>query len=238
MDWSGAYYCAIMMLLAVYYKRRTGKGQYIDGSQLEPSIYLTGTAVLDYSANGRHWQRRGNRAIARPMAPHGVYRCAGEDRWIAIAVTNEEEWRALAAQMGTPQWTAEPRFATMAARVANQDELDRLLGAWTAQQEPFALQERLQAAGVAAGVCQTAEDRVERDPQLRHLNWLIPLPHPEIGTWPVKNVPFHFANAVVGQGGPLERAAPCYGQDNDYVYGELLRLSAQERERLRRQGII
>ena len=123
------------MLLAVYHKKRTGKGQYIDGSQLEPSIYLTGTAVLDFAVNGRHYQRTGNRAVARPAAPHGAYRCAGEDRWIAIAVTNEEEWRALAAHMGNPSWTADERFRTMAARVENQDELDRLLGAWTLSQE-------------------------------------------------------------------------------------------------------
>jgi len=238
MDWSGAYYCAIMMLLAVYHKKRTGKGQYIDGSQLEPSIYLTGTAVLDFVVNGRHTQRTGNRVTARPAAPHGAYRCAGEDRWIAIAVTTEEEWRALAGEMGNPDWTRDPRFGTMAGRIQNQDELDRLIGAWTADQDALALQDRLQKAGVPAGVCQTAEDRVERDPQLRHLNWLIPLVHPEIGTWPIKDVPFHFANATVGQGGPLERAAPCYGQDNDYVYGELLGMTAAQRATLSEQGII
>ncbi len=237
MDWSGAYYCAIMMLLAVYHKKRTGKGQYIDGSQLEPSIYLTGTAVLDFEVNGRHYQRTGNRATARPAAPHGAYRCAGEERWIAIAVTSEEEWGALAREIGNP-WVEAEKFRGMAERVKNQDELDRLLSAWTANQEPFALQERLQQAGVPAGVCQTAEDRVERDPQLRHLKWLIPLPHAEVGTWPIKNVPFHFTNATVDQGGPLGRAAPCYGQDDDYVYDELLKMTAAERAALRQQGII
>ncbi len=238
MDWSGAYYCAIMMLLAVYHKKRTGKGQYIDGSQLEPSIYLTGTAMLDFAVNGRHYHRTGNRAVAKPAAPHGAYRCAGEDRWIAIAVTNEEEWTALVSQMGNPSWAADEKLRTMAGRVANQDELDRLVGTWTRDQEAFALQERLQHAGIPAGVCQTAEDRVERDPQLRHLKWLIPLPHNEIGTWPVKDVPFHFTNAQVDQGGPLGRAAPCYGQDNDYVYGDLLGMSAQERAKLKEEGII
>jgi len=97
---------------------------------------------------------------------------------------------------------------------------------------------RLQAAGVPAGVCQTAEDRVERDPQLRHLQWLIPLPHAEVGTYPIKNVPFHFTNATVDQGGPLGRAAPCYGQDNDYVYGGLLKMTVAECAALREQGII
>ncbi len=176
--------------------------------------------------------------MAKPAAPHGAYRCAGEDRWIAIAVTNEQEWNALVSQMGNPSWAADEKFRSMAGRVANQDELDRLVGTWTRDQEAFALQERLQHAGIPAGVCQTAEDRVERDPQLRHLKWLIPLPHSEIGTWPVKDVPFHFTNAQVDQGGPLGRAAPCYGQDNDYVYGDLLGMSAQERAKLKEEGII
>lgn len=241
MDWSGAYYCALTMLCAIYYKKRTGKGQYIDCSQVEPGIYMTGTAVLDYLTNGRHSQRTGNRSPARPAAPHGAYRCAGQeqtDRWIAIAVTNDEEWRALAREMGNPGWAQQEKFATLAARVHNQEELDRLVGDWTKDKEPFALQARLQKAGVPAGVCQTAQDRVERDPQLKHLQWLIPLPHTEIGTWPVKDVPFHFTNATVNQGGPTERAAPCYGEDNDYVYDELLKLTKQERAELEKEGII
>jgi crotonobetainyl-CoA:carnitine CoA-transferase CaiB-like acyl-CoA transferase len=238
MDWSGAYYCALTMLCAIYYKKRTGKGQYIDCSQVEPGIYMTGTAVLDYLTNGRHYQRTGNRSPARPAAPHGAYRCAGEDRWVAIAVTNDEEWDALVQEMGHPAWAQQERFTTLAARVQNQDELDRLVNEWTKDKDPFALQERLQKAGVPAGVCQTAQDRIERDPQLKHLQWLIPLPHSEIGTWPIKDIPFHFTNATVNQGGPTERAAPCYGEDNDYVYGQLLKLTKQERAELEREGII
>ncbi len=253
MDWSGAYYCALTMLCAIYYKKRTGKGQYIDCSQVEPGIYMTGSAILDYVTNGRHYQRTGNRSPFKPAAPHGAYRCAGEDRvlsspstqhptpsthWIAIAVTNDEEWRALVREMGDPAWTRNEKFATLAARIHNQDELDRLIGEWTQNKDPFALQERLQQAGVPAGVCQTAQDRVERDPQLQHLQWLIPLLHSEIGTWPVKDVPFHFTNATVNQGGPTERAAPCYGEDSDYVYGELLKLTTQERAELEREGVI
>ncbi len=238
MDWSGAYYCALTMLCAIYYKKRTGKGQYIDCSQVEPGIYMTGSAVLDYLTNGRHSQRSGNRSTARLAAPHGAYRCAGGDRWIAIAVTSEDEWAALVREMGTPAWAQHEKFATLAARVQNQDELDRLVSAWTNDKEPFALQESLQKAGVSAGVCQTAQDRIERDPQLQHLKWLMPLPHSEIGAWPVKDVPFHFANATVNQGGPTERAAPCYGEDNDYVYDELLKLTKQERAQLEKEGVI
>ncbi|MBI3249167.1 MAG: CoA transferase [Deltaproteobacteria bacterium] len=238
MDWSGAYYCAISMLCAIYYKKRTGKGQYLDCSQVEPGIYMTGSAVLDHLVNGRSYQRSGNRSPYKLAAPHGAYRCVGEDRWIAIAVTNDEEWRALVREMGTPSWTQQEKFATLAARIINQDELDQCVSAWTSDKEPFALQERLQKAGVPAGVCQTAQDRVERDPQLKHLRWLIPLVHSEIGEWPVKDVPFHFTNGTVNQGGPTERAAPCYGEDNDYVYDELLKLTKQERLELEKEGVI
>lgn len=238
MDWSGAYYCAITMLCALYYKKRTGKGQYLDCSQVEPGIYMTGTAILDSLVNGRPSQRTGNRSVAKPAAPHGAYRCIGADRWIAIAVMNEDEWRALVQQMGNPAWAQQARFATLSARVQHQDELDAFVTAWTKDQEPFALQARLQQAGVPAGVCQTAQDRIESDPQLKHLKWLIPLPHSEIGVWPVKDVPFHFTNGTVNQGGPTERAAPCYGEDSEYVYGELLKLTKQERVDLEKEGII
>jgi len=238
MDWSGAYYCALTMLCAIYYKKRTGKGQYIDCSQVEPGIYMTGTAVLDYLTNGRHYQRSGNRSPYKPAAPHGAYRCGGDDRWLAIAITNEEEWRAFVQEMGSPAWAQQEKFAALHARVQNQEELDRLVGEWTKGKDAFALQERLQKSGVPAGVCQTAQDRIERDPQLKHLQWLIPLPHTEIGTWPVKDVPFHFTNGTVNQGGPTERAAPCYGEDNDYVYGELLKLTTHERIELEKDGVI
>lgn len=238
MDWSGAYYCAITMLCALYYKKRTGKGQYIDCSQVEPGIYMTGSAVLDHLVNGRHYQRTGNRSPYKLAAPHGAYRCTGEDRWIAIAITNDDEWKDLVREMGTPSWTQQAKFSSLATRLLHQDELDQLVTEWTKTQEPFALQERLQKAGVPAGVCQTAQDRVERDVQLRHLQWLIPLRHSEIGEWPIKDVPFHFTNATVNQGGPTERAAPCYGEDNDYVYDELLKLTKSERSELEKEGII
>lgn len=238
MDWSGAYYCALTMLCAIYYKKRTGKGQYIDCSQVEPGIYMTGTALLDSLINKRPSERTGNRSPNTPAAPHGAYRCAGDDRWIAIAVMNAEEWQAFVQTMGQPAWTQDARFASLAARIINQDELDEFVSKWTKDKDAFALQDQLQQAGVPAGVCQTAQDRLEHDPQLKHLKWLIPLPHSEIGTWPVKDVPFHFTKATVNQGGPTERAAPCYGEDSDYVYGELLQLSQAERDELVKEGVI
>ena len=238
MDWSGAYYCAMTILMALYYKTRTGKGQYLDCSQVEPGITMTGTAVLDHAVNGRSYQRTGNRSPYKPAAPHGAYPCVGDDRWIAIAATTEEEWQALVREMGHPEWPQRPQFVSLSERMKNQDELDRLVADWTKDQEPFVLQARLQAAGVPAGVCQTAQDRIERDPQLKHLDWLIPLEHSEVGTWPIKDIPFHFTNATVDQGGPTERAAPCYAEDNDYVYKDLLGLSQEEMDTFAAEGII
>jgi crotonobetainyl-CoA:carnitine CoA-transferase CaiB-like acyl-CoA transferase len=238
MDWSGAYYCAMSMLLAIYYKKRTGKGQYIDCSQVEPAIYMTGTAILDYLVNQSHYQRTGNRSPYKPAAPHGAYCCAGEDRWIALAAFTEEEWRGLVGEMGNPSWAQNGQFGTLDDRLRNQDELDRLIGEWTKGQEPYTLMQRLQKAGVPAGVCQTAQDRVDADPQLSHFSWLLPLPHSEAGTWPVKDVPFKFSDSTVTQGGMTGRASPCYAEDNDYVYGELLKLTKEERTELEEEGVI
>ena len=103
MDWSGAYYCAMTILMALYYKKRTGRGQYLDCSQVEPGIGMTGTAVLDHAVNGRRYQRTGNRSPYKPAAPHGAYPCASaeqdaeNDRWIAIAATSERR----VARIGT-----------------------------------------------------------------------------------------------------------------------------------------
>ena len=242
MDWCGAYYCAMNILMALYYKKRTGKGQYIDGSQVEPGITMTGTAVLDHLVNGRQYQRTGNRSPYKAAAPHGAYACATDesssDRWIAIAVTSEEEWQSLVRVMAGPYWALDDGFATMSGRLARQDDLDKYITDWTKDRDAFRLQEQLQGAGVPAGVCQTAQDRVERDAQLKHLEWLIPLEHTEVGVWPVKDVPFHFKNSKVDQGGPTERAAPCYGEDNGYVYEGLLGLTKTEIHDFEDAGII
>ena len=147
MDWSGAYYCAMAMLSALYYRSRTGEGQYLDCSQAEPAIYMTGTAILDYVANGRESRRTGNTSPYIPAAPHNVYPVQGEDRWLAIAVFDDDEWRALAGALGDPAWTADERFASLASRLRHVKELDERLADETKQYDGFELMERLQASG-------------------------------------------------------------------------------------------
>ena len=237
MDHSGAYYVGLATLLALYRKKRTGKGGYVDMAQAGSGLLLTGTAVLDYSANGRHYERTGNRSPYLPAAPHGAYRCAGEDKWIAIACFNETQWHGLLTATNSDD-LADGRFATLAGRLARQDELDTALALWTRQMDPYVAMDVLQRHGVPAGVCQTAEDRVENDPQLSARNWLVKLPHSEIGTWPVQGLPFDYRRGTAAVGEPLDRAAPCYGEDNASVYRDLLSLDESALATLRDENVI
>jgi crotonobetainyl-CoA:carnitine CoA-transferase CaiB-like acyl-CoA transferase len=238
LDWIGAYSFAIAILGAIFHRARTGEGQWIDASQTEAGIYIGGTAVLDWSANGRAWSRIGNRSPYRPAAPHGAYRCAGEDRWLAIACFDDGDWRALAGVMGAGRTADDPRFATLASRLEHEDELDSVVESWTAGQDAYAAMEALQGAGVAAGVCQTAEDRCERDPQLPALGWLTELEGTKIGRWPVVEMAARLSATPGYAGGPIDRGAPCYGEDNDHVLGTLLGLDEGEIADLAEQGVI
>ncbi len=238
LDWFGAYNLANAMIAALYYRERTGKGQMIDSSQVDCGIFINGTAIVDWSANGRIWQRYGNRSPYKPAAPHGAYRCAGLDRWVAIACFTEEEWRSLAHVAGHPEWTTDQRFATLEQRLRHQDELDQLITSWTVGCDAHEVMHTLQASGVPAGVCQNAEDRYERDEQLKALEWLTEVTGTEIGTWPVKEFPVQMNETPPFMGGEIDRGAPCYGEDNGFVYRDRLGLSRDEIDELTAEGVI
>jgi crotonobetainyl-CoA:carnitine CoA-transferase CaiB-like acyl-CoA transferase len=235
LDWMGAYSYALAILGALYHRERTGEGQRIDASQCESGIFLAGPAILDWSANGRVWHRVGNRSPYKPAAPHGAYRCRGDDRWIAIACFRQDEWAALARIAG---FAPDARFATPDARLANQDALDALVSSWTAGQDARELMIQLQQAGIPAGACQTAEDRCEHDPQLQALEWLTEVTGTKIGTWPVYELPTKLSRTPGHIGGPTNRGAPCYGEDNFYVLGELLGMKRSEIDELAAAGVI
>jgi crotonobetainyl-CoA:carnitine CoA-transferase CaiB-like acyl-CoA transferase len=237
LDWFGAYQMALAMMAALYRQKQTGKGCWIDSSQAEVGLYLTGTAILEHSAHGHRWNRFGNRSPYKQAAPHGAYRVHGEDRWIAISAFTAEQWWALAKVLERPGWAADPRLATLALRLANQDYLDALVNQATVAWDAFGLMEALQQAGVPAGVCQTAQDRYERDPQLKHLEWLVELHQSEIGKWPVKEVPVKFSETPPYIGGVLDRHGPSYGEDNDYVLRTLLGLSQDQIAQLAGDGV-
>jgi crotonobetainyl-CoA:carnitine CoA-transferase CaiB-like acyl-CoA transferase len=238
LDWYGAYQMTTAMMAGLYRQRMTGKGCWIDSSQVETGLFLTGTAMLDNSVNGRRWERTGNRSPHKPAAPCGAYRCQGEDRWIAISAFTEEHWLAVAKVLQHPEWTWDPRFATLSQRLGDQDRLDRLVESATVGWDRYRLMEALQKAGVPAGVCQTAEDRCDHDPQLRHLEWLVELDQSEIGRWPAKEVPVKFSETPPYLGGPIDRHGPSYGEDNDYVLREILGLNRAEIAALAEEGVL
>jgi crotonobetainyl-CoA:carnitine CoA-transferase CaiB-like acyl-CoA transferase len=238
LDWMGAYGYALALLGALYHRERTGEGQWIDASQCESGIFLTGPTILDWSANGREWRRYGNRSPYKPAAPHGAYPCAGKDCWMAIACFTDAEWRALAEVAEQRAWLADPRFASLEQRLAHHDALDAAVASWTRGQNRYECMMQLQRAGVPAGVCQNAEDRVDTDPQLRHLQWLTEVAGTKIGTWPIYELPMKMSVTPAYIGGPTSRGAPCYGEDNLWVLTELLGRSPSEVERLAEEGVI
>jgi crotonobetainyl-CoA:carnitine CoA-transferase CaiB-like acyl-CoA transferase len=237
LDWMGAYSFALAMLSALFHRNRTGEGQWIDASQTEVGLFINGPAILDWSANERIWTRFGNRSPYKPAAPHGAYPCAGDDRWIAIACFTEAEWNSFVKVAAHPEWATDSRFATLAARLAHQDALDAQVRDWTKSRDAYQTMTVLQAAGVPAGVCQTAGDRCDRDPQLKSLEWLTEVTGTKIGRWPLAEVPIKLSESPAYIGGRIDRGAPCYGEDNEYVFGELLGMSTSEINALADDGV-
>jgi crotonobetainyl-CoA:carnitine CoA-transferase CaiB-like acyl-CoA transferase len=237
LDWMGAYSFALAMLSALFHRNRTGEGQWIDASQTEVGLFINGPAILDWSANERIWTRFGNRSPYKPAAPHGAYPCAGDDRWIAIACFTEAEWNSFVKVAAHPEWATDSRFATLAARLAHQDALDAQVRDWTKSRDAYQTMTVLQAAGVPAGVCQTAGDRCDRDPQLKSLEWLTEVTGTKIGRWPLAEVPIKLIESPAYIGGRIDRGAPCYGEDNEYVFGELLGMTTKEVEALAAEGV-
>lgn len=239
MDTTPPFYGALAVIGALHYRNRTGKGQYVDQAQYEPGLFLSGTALLDFSANGRRATRYGNRSPHLPAAPHGIYRCVGDDAWIAIATFDESEWQSLCRCMGNPAWAAEDRFASLEARVAHHDALDVLLEEWTRGQDRYDLMYLLQNAGVAAGAVQSPEDKFHTDPQLKVRDFFVHLDHSELGTWPfTRHLTPKLSGTPAHPGGPTHRGAPCLGEDNQYVYAELLGMTPDEIRTFEDQGVI
>jgi crotonobetainyl-CoA:carnitine CoA-transferase CaiB-like acyl-CoA transferase len=238
LDHSTGYYGAMLVLAALLQRRRTGRGCYIDLSQTETGILLSGTATLEAQLTGKPTARHGNRMPHAAWAPHGAYPCRGADEWIAIAVQTDEQWQALVTAIGAPDWAREARFVTAEGRKAHEDDLDRLLAECTKSEDRYELMRRLQQRGVPAGVVQKSVDRYTRDQQLKERGYFVPLPQSEIGTWPIEGFPAKFHNMLVDVGGLPGRAAPSMGEDNEAVYRDLLGLTPEEIAALREDWII
>jgi benzylsuccinate CoA-transferase BbsF subunit len=219
-----------ILLAALDYRRRSGKGQFIDCSQYEIGVHFLGPLLLDYLVNGREASRMGNRC---PYAvPHGVYRCRGDDRWCSIAVFSDEEWQNLCRVMDNPKWTEQPKFATLLGRKENEEELDKLIERWTISYSAEEVMTWLQGAGVPAGVVENAEDLLN-DPQLNHRHHFWILDHPEIGKHVHDGPSFRLSKTP----GELRMSGPCLGQHNEYVYTKILGMSDEEFVELLSDGV-
>ncbi len=222
---------AYAALVALYYQRTTGQGQYVDLACRDAVVSLLGEAMLDAKLNGRPQQRMGNRD--RMMAPHGLYRCKGEDAWISIAVATEEEWESLCRAIEGPAWAKDEKFRDAKSRWQNQDELDSHLSEWTQQFEAFELMALLQARGVAAVPSFSVKDLFS-DSHLQERHFAEKVTDPQGESYTVLTAPW----LMDGQRSPVRRHAPGTGEDNREVLEGLLGVPSQEIDRLVEKGVL
>ncbi len=222
---------ALAVLMALHYRNRTGKGQYIDMSQAEATMPHLGEAIMDYSMNRCVQNSVGNRLPG--AAPCGCYRCQGEDRWINITVTSDEEWQGLCRVMGNPEWTRDERFTDSLSRDRNQDDMDTLIEEWTGQNNHYDLMFRLQKEGVPAGPV-IFEDDAYTDPHLKERNFFQEVTHEECGTHMYPTFGFRMSRTPNSIRLPPVRL----GEHNEYVYKELLKVSDEEYHQLEEEGHI
>jgi benzylsuccinate CoA-transferase BbsF subunit len=214
-------HATVAALSALHYRNRTGRGQYVELAQFESALAWTETTILDYTVNGRVRQAQGNRS---PYAsPHGIYRCLGEDRWCAIAVLTEEQWKAFCTAIGNPAWVTEAKFSTLPSRKSNEDELDRLIEEWTSLRIAEEVMRLMQAHKVPAGVAQTGEDLMMNDLQVRHCRSFLELDHPD-GKALCEGASMIFSKTP----GKVRKPGPGIGEHNEYVYGQVLGMSEDE----------
>jgi benzylsuccinate CoA-transferase BbsF subunit len=222
---------ALAVLIGLVHRQKTGRGQHVDISAIESQICSIGEAILDFSMNGRIYERSGNRHTS--MAPHNVYRCKGDDCWVSIAVGNDEEWGALCTAIGKQELLEDERFKDLLCRYQNQDSLDDIITSWTSSHTDYEVMEILQKAGVAAIPVMSSQE-IFNDPHLIERSFIQEVDHPEIGKRLVFGTPWH-----INDGTPLvAKRGPLLGEHNDYIFCDLLGLSPEKVSRLKEEKVI
>ncbi len=230
-DLRSATSAAFAILVALLYRQRTGEGQYIDLASQEAIAILNADALMDFLMNQRVRMRQGNRHDT--MAPHNCYRCRGEDKWISIAVADDQEWRALCGVMERPDLVEDERFSTAPARWKNQDELDQIIGAWTVQQGDYEAMHELQAAGVAAAPSLSNEG-LFHDPHLKARNVFLQNHHPVLGKDWVIAPPWRLSDTPAS----IRSCSPLLGEHSHAVLQGLLGMSPEEIRELEEEHVV
>lgn len=203
------------ILTALHYRRKTGKGQYIDLSEQEAAIPIVGAALLEYQMTGRLPERNGNRS--EWAAPQGAYRCAGDDRWAVISVTDDAEFGRLADAVGHPEWKDDSRFATVLARHEHHDALDEAITGWTSTRDHYDVMHTLQKAGVKAAAVLDGKE-ILFDPHFKARGQFDVLEQPALGKRPI---PRHLAAKFTRFEAKARAHAPTLGEHNEEVLKEL-----------------
>ncbi len=237
MDHHGANLMALAILAGLVHRTRTGEGQWIDMSCTDAGAALLGPVVLDYSVNGRGLRRPGmphsNRSQSPAMAPHGIYPSRGEDCWVAIACRDDSDFGRLVAVAGI-SGLDDSRWQTLAGRLEAEDDLDALVGEWTRAHNQHDAAAALRAVGVPAAPVLTPAERIDEEPATAAWGLWPAVQHREMGTVHVDGLPVHLGCTDWR----IERGAPLLGQDNEYVYGELLGINGDEIAALREEGVV
>jgi crotonobetainyl-CoA:carnitine CoA-transferase CaiB-like acyl-CoA transferase len=223
-DGAQAMHGAYSILAALHYHKKTGKGQYIDAAMIEGSSNFLGELVMSNIMNGCEGELSGNRDAA--MAPHGCYPCRNtgdESEWIAIAVANQKEWLTLVKLMGNPDWSQKEEFSDELSRWKNQTRLDKQLSVWTKKYGSYELAERLQKAGIAATPSLSTKQSTH-DKHLNERGFFVKTSHPVLGDVLLSGLPLRLSDTPRGN----YTRAPLLGEDNNYVFGELLGYSIAE----------
>lgn len=237
-DMCGGYTGALAALVALYHRRRTGRGQFIDLSQFEAVSAVIGPALLDIAVNGRKQAAPGYESQEGPAAPHGVYKCAAldgdDDRWVAISVRTDAEWRRFVAALDSPAWAEDPKFRTLYLRMKNRAELDAHVSRWTSERSAEDAMMTLQNAQVAAGVVENGVDMCARDPQLTARGFWPEVTDSRGAATHVTGIPFKLS----ASSGQVRTIGPEVGENSEYVLGELLGLGQAERDALVAEGAV
>ena len=237
MDHTGAYYMAMAILLALLHRQRTGEGQWVDLACTESALTLHGPALLDWTVNGRPTRRAGqphsNRSQWPPMAPHGIYPCAGDDEWVAIACRQEADWQALCGVVDE-DWCSGEAFASLSNRLTAQDELDQALGAWTGPRRKGDVEAALCAVGVPVAAVAKPAERIDDDPSTGDFGLWPTVRHAKMGDVRVDGQPVHFSKTDWR----LEHGGPCLGEHTEETLARLLDMDADEVAALREGGVI